>query len=99
VMKLLIARCKKLDNKDKEGKTALHWAVLCDCVGVVQRLLEKGASVKVEDEKGRTPLHVAVTGKILDDTKKKEAIVKILLKHGADSDAKDAEGKTPLQKM
>jgi len=99
VMKLLITRCEKLDNRDKEGKSALHWAVHFDYVEVVRELLEKGASVNVKDEKGRTPLHAAVMGEIRDDTKKKELIVRMLLKHGADAKTKDLEGKTPLQKI
>ncbi|PMD32171.1 ankyrin, partial [Hyaloscypha variabilis F] len=81
-----------LDNRDKEGKSALHWAVHFDYVEVVRELLVKGASVNVKDEKGRTPLHAAVMGEIRDDTKKKEMIVRILLKHGADAKAKDVEG-------
>jgi len=98
-MKLLIAKCDTLDHRDKEGRSALHWAVQFGCVEIVQGLLKKGANVNLKDNRGRSPLHIAVMGEITDDTKKKEMMVKMLLKYGADARTKDGEGKTPLQRI
>jgi ankyrin repeat protein len=98
-VKLLIIRCTSLNNRDAKGKTARHWVIHRDCVDVVQGLLRIGASVKVKDKQRWTPLHAAIMGDMIDDTKKKQAIVKILLKYGVDPEPKDGEDKVPLQRM
>jgi ankyrin repeat protein len=98
IMKLLITRCTYLDNRDAKVKTTLHWVVHGGCVDV-QELLRNGASVKVRNKKRRMPLPAAVMGDMIDDMKKKEAIVKMLLKYGVDPKTKDGKGKALLQRM
>jgi ankyrin repeat protein len=98
IMKLLITRCTYLDNRDAKVKTAPHWVVHGGCVDV-QELLRNGASVKVRNKKRRMPLPAAVMGDMIDDMKKKEAIVKMLLKYGVDPKTKDGKGKALLQRM
>jgi hypothetical protein len=56
--------------------------------GIAKELIERGASVHVKDQHGRTPLHVACANKQLE-------IVALLLEHGAVVDEPDNEGKTP----
>ena len=51
----------------------------------------------MKNKKRWTPLPAAVMGDRIDDTKKKEAIVKMLLKDGVDPKAKDGKAKAPLQ--
>lgn len=56
---------------------------------VVQKLLEKGASVDVRDKSSRLPIHYA------SETGAVETVI-ALLAAGSSPDARDAEGKTPL---
>jgi len=50
---------KKLNKKDSENTTALHYAVRYNHVLIVKLLVESGASVNVQGEHGATPLHYA----------------------------------------
>ncbi|MFZ8811217.1 MAG: ankyrin repeat domain-containing protein [Pyrobaculum sp.] len=83
------------DACDEEGRTPLHYAVMCGGDGkdaeIVKMLLRPWprASPNVKDVYGRTPLHYAVLSG-------NSAAVKILLEHYADPTIPDNEGKTPL---
>lgn len=50
---------KKLNSKDKEQTTALHYAVRYGHSAIVKLLVENGANVNVQGEYGATPLHYA----------------------------------------
>lgn len=67
----------------------LHLAAHKGNIGVVKALLEKGASVAVVDDRGRTPLHIAACYG-------HEATVRLLLGSGAYIDPEDGFGRTPL---
>ena len=56
----------------------------------VQLLLDRGASVHVQNKKGQTALHIASQSHL-------SQIVALLLKLGVDVDAKDNDNMTPLQ--
>jgi ankyrin repeat protein len=43
-----------LETKDKDGKTALHWAVEMASVASVKKLVGSGCDVEAKDGKGRT---------------------------------------------
>ena len=80
-------------NVDAKGgklmATPLHYSTVHGHTPIVERLLDKGADVKVKDAHGETPLHDAATfGRI--------EIVKMLLAHKADVNAVTPEKKTPL---
>ncbi|MEE2615543.1 MAG: ankyrin repeat domain-containing protein [Verrucomicrobiota bacterium] len=80
-------------NVDAKGgklmATPLHYSTVHGHTPIVERLLDKGADVKVTDANGETPLHDAATfGRI--------EIVKMLLVHKADVNAVTPEKKTPL---
>ncbi len=54
---------KNIYARDKNGRTALHYAVE---VKTVELLVEKGANVNAKDIEGYTALHLAVTEKRLE---------------------------------
>ena len=47
-----------IDRKDKEGKTALHWAVEMASVAAVKSLVKNGADAEAKDGKGRTVMYI-----------------------------------------
>ena len=73
-----------LEAKDTEGKTPLHAAAKLGNVDRVDALLKAGAFVHTQTDKGKTPLHIATTPKV----------VKVLLETGADPFRKDENGKS-----
>lgn len=80
---------QKLVRAGAEIQDALHEAVQGGHGGIVNDLLENGASVTAKDRLGRTPLHVAA-GRGEKET------VQLLLQKGADKDAQDNSRRTPL---
>ena len=50
---------KKLNRKDEEQSTALHYAVRYGHFNIVKQLIENGANVNVQGEYGASPLHYA----------------------------------------
>ncbi|WP_341814047.1 ankyrin repeat domain-containing protein [Wolbachia endosymbiont (group B) of Dendrolimus pini] len=73
--------------RDKNGRTALHYAVE---VKTVELLVEKGANVNAKDIEGYTALHLAVTEKSLET-------VRELIKSGGNVNAEEYGNKcTPL---
>ncbi|WCR59687.1 MAG: hypothetical protein PG978_001135 [Wolbachia endosymbiont of Ctenocephalides felis wCfeF] len=65
---------KNIYERDKRGRTVLHYAIDAK---TVRLLVEKGANVNAADVEGHTALHLAVTEKRLE-------IVRELIKSGAD---------------
>ena len=84
----LIASGKPLDIQDRNGWTALLFAIKGGDRHAVKMLLAAGASPDVADRLGQTPLHLAVT-KSID-------ITHMLIKANADVDARNAGGVTVL---
>ena len=72
-----------------DGQTPLHLATIMGQTGIVQYLIERGASTKAKDVSGATPLHEAVRYG-------RTEIAKYLLEAGADANAQDSLGKTPM---
>ncbi|KAJ4773226.1 ARF-GAP domain 1 [Rhynchospora pubera] len=73
-----------------EGFSLLHLACREGDLGMVELLLQYGASVNSVDAQGRAPLHHCVL-------KGRALFAKLLLSRGADPHATDMDGKTPLQ--
>jgi ankyrin repeat protein len=87
-----------IGTKDGQvGWTPLHWAACSDTTKVAEFLLAKGADVNAEEgadvnaegQRGRNPLHLAVTNK-------KVEVAELLVSHGADIHAEARWWSTPL---
>ncbi|XP_047095100.1 ADP-ribosylation factor GTPase-activating protein AGD3-like isoform X2 [Lolium rigidum] len=92
--KELISRATSshVDDMDDryEGFSLLHLACRVADVGMVELLLQYGASVNASDSRGRTPLHHCILrGRHLQ--------AKLLLSRGANSHATDRDGRSALQ--
>lgn len=85
------ARVAALDLEDKEdsGMTKLHRAVQTRHLGLIESLLQGGASANLGDENGQTPLHYAMETGFIECTD-------LLVQHGADLQAIDRAGFPPL---
>lgn len=75
------------------GATALHIAVYCGGVDMVEFLLENGADPLAEDYYGCCALHIACQGYRRKD---RSAIIWHLIMKGADVNQEDNDGSTPL---
>ena len=82
----LITHGAHVDRKDPAGRTALH---LTGHLTIVKTLVDGGASVNVQDDKGHTPLMIHAENGNKD-------IVSYLIAHGADVHKKDSQGQTAL---
>ncbi len=103
----LISEGAKVNVKDQDNKTPLHWAAEKGHKEVVEALLDKGANVDAEDENGATPLDLATTQDIRTLLQNTDELLKAagrgdidtvndLINQGASVNATDQDGKTPL---
>ena len=80
-------------GRDDRGRTPLHQAIFADTPRASSELLlAAGADVQARDNAGETPLHVAASFSMLEETE-------FLLMAGADLDARDRQGNTPLHSV
>ena len=78
-----------MEDRDKAGRTLLHYAAADGEVAKVRALLSAGARVDQHDAAGWTPLHFAAQSQAVE-------IAELLLDAGAPIDAQDTHGNTPL---
>lgn len=88
IAKWLLENNAAIDERDMQGLSALHCAVISNNYKIAEYLLEHGASVDIRDNFGNTPLMRA--GLNVD-------IIKLLLDHGADYTLENDFGATPLK--
>ncbi|MDB5100356.1 MAG: ripk4 [Cyanobacteria bacterium RYN_339] len=81
----LLLRGARLDARDENGYTALHWAAFRGDQLLARTLLDRGAGVDLADKRGQTPL-------ILAAWNDHPATVRLLLERGADPAHRSAEG-------
>ena len=90
MIKVLLERGAKIDEKDDDGWSALHYASNKGHLDAVTFLLNRGLSVNIQDKDGATPLIRASSPYQL-------IIIKKLLSSGADINARTKkDGDTPL---
>ena len=85
-----------VDNRDDQGKTALHRAAKAGFTVTMGILLEHRAAVNIEDAKGETPLFDAVRSTIKNADRKAEAI-RALMRAGSDPLYTNKRGETPTE--
>ena len=79
------------NSQDRNGFTALHFAVQEKHIEAIEKLLDHGADLALADAYGNAPLWRAVF-----DARGDFEIVRMLLKHGADPDAKNDSDRSPM---
>ncbi|KFY29078.1 hypothetical protein V493_02563 [Pseudogymnoascus sp. VKM F-4281 (FW-2241)] len=78
-----------LEDRDDLGMTKVHHAVQAGDMGLVESLIQSGASANPRDENGQTPLHYAVERGFNE-------CIEVLVKHGADLHIIDNSGFSPF---
>jgi ankyrin repeat protein len=91
VVKELLSGGADIREKDDDGMTDLHWAVVTHHPESARALLAAGADANAVDRFGYTPLLYAATIDFGD-----AATVAVLTRAGADPNVKDKTGKTAL---
>ena len=101
VAEVLLAHGAKVDARDEDGYTPLHWtadefgknsarpATRPQRLEIAGMLLRAGAPANAPTRNGYTPLHLAVSSNIPE-------LVRLLLDHGANPNARDDYKGTPL---
>ena len=89
-----LAKCAKLDLKDRDDKTIIHLAALNNQHNVIKVILDLHFTptdfmVNENDFHDNTPLHIACTEGFLDT-------VKVLIEHKAQVENKNEDEKTPF---
>lgn len=88
--KLVAEKDAGIDDRDEEGRTALHFAAGYDEVECMKILLDAGADINAQDQNGNTVLHYSAGYGAVEATK-------ILLEKGADESLLNEDKKTALE--
>lgn len=80
---------RRVNKKDEQGNTPLHWAVYQGSEAVVRLLLDRGADLEAKNCIGWTALHCTFS-------QQNKGVIRLLLDRGADVNTKDNSGKTAL---
>ncbi len=83
----LVLHGAKLNAKDNEGRTPLHWAV-CVSLPLTKLLLEHGANPNIRDRDGESPIYQAMLHSVPGAL--------LLLEHGASATVRNNKDQTPL---
>ncbi|EAY12368.1 hypothetical protein TVAG_246000 [Trichomonas vaginalis G3] len=79
-----------INEKNEDGKTALHIAAFYNNIEAVEALISYGANVNEKDNYGKTALHSAAYYNCKETAE-------VLISHGANINEKDEDGETALQ--
>jgi outer membrane protein OmpA-like peptidoglycan-associated protein len=86
---ILAEKPEKINAKDKDDLTPLHFAVCNGHKDVAELLIAKGSDVNAKDQIGETPLVHA-------ERCSQKDLLELLIARGADVNSKDGYGNTPL---
>lgn len=91
IKKMIVQGFKDIDTKNQYGHTALHVACLKEDLDRVKLLIECGAGVNIKDNKGNTPIFLAIK-------KANVEMVEVIIKSDKiDLNIKNFDGSTPLE--
>ncbi|EAY22533.1 hypothetical protein TVAG_035560 [Trichomonas vaginalis G3] len=89
LIEYFLSHGENINEKDKDGETALHKAAQYDRKEIAEFLISHGANINEKDEDGETALHKAARY----DSKE---IAEFLISHGANINEKNNDGETIL---
>ncbi len=78
-----------MNNKDRDGREALHHSSVRNDGLATEQLIKSGADPNRPDKLGLTPLHLAAQEGAVD-------AARMLVTYGADVDSQNSYGNTPL---
>ena len=84
-----------INERDRNGSTALHTALTFQRVEIATWIIEHGGDVSLPDAEGFTPLHCAAQ-MISSSISEKRNLIKLLLAKGADPTAETKHSQTAL---
>ena len=82
----LLKQPAEVNAADPDGTTPLHWAVRADDLDLATRLVQAGATVRVANRYGVSPLSLAALNG-------NAAMVRLLLANGADASQRVSRGR------
>eukprot|EP01119_Soliformovum_irregulare_P022068 TRINITY_DN7479_c0_g1_i1.p1 TRINITY_DN7479_c0_g1~~TRINITY_DN7479_c0_g1_i1.p1 ORF type:complete len:928 (+),score=256.21 TRINITY_DN7479_c0_g1_i1:59-2842(+) len=82
----------RIQAKDADGNTALHWAALLGQLEVIRVLIRRGAKLAEKNARGVTPLHYACCKISMLHT----MCAEFLILNGAKMNSKNMDNETPL---
>lgn len=75
MLKFLLEKNVDINQKDEEGNTALHYAVLTNALQKISLLKQKGAKPNIANKKGDTPLKIAQALQTAGDPRAYEILI------------------------
>jgi ankyrin repeat protein len=94
VATLLLDAGAKINQRDIERSTPLHWTAVNKHVAAAEVLVSRGAKLELKDTEGNAPINEACLGNIEPGSLE---IVKLLVEKGATVDLLNRDKGTPLQ--
>lgn len=89
IIKSLLEYIHDIDDKDRNGETALIYAAKQNNAEIIKLVIEKGAEVDTQSDSGETALIWAIKTE-------RPGIAKLLINNGADINVIDNEGNSPI---
>ena len=90
MIETLIRRRAAVDAQDKDSKTAAHHAAANNRLDIMQKLVDAGANLEIEDSDGNTPIHFVV------EQPEYYALAKYMVQKGVSLKHKNKAGGDPL---